>query len=296
MKIMEDFHYWKFKRKIAPYLFLLPGLIMLSLFFFWPILNTFRYSFCKYDVITPPVYIGLQNYNRLLTDQSFIQALQNTVKYSLIVVPCLIVIPLFLALLIDQNLKYIKFFRVLYYLPRIMSLVVAGVIWKFMFQSDGVINSLLTFVGFGKVGWLSSPKVAIFSVAILTIWIASAYYMIIYLAGLQSIPVSLIESAKIDGASKFRRLWHIIIPLMKPYILTVTLVSTVGAMRVFGEVYILTSGGPGGATNVLTYFVYQRAFSFMKMGYASAAASILLGILIIVSIIYMYLFSKGEIK
>lgn len=269
---------------------------MLAIFFFWPIFNTFRYSFFKYDIITPPRPLGLQNYMDLWSDQNFITALFNTFKYSLIVVPSMIIIPFFLALLVNQQLKFIKVFRVVYYLPRIMSLVVASLIWKFIYQSDGLLNGVLRLIGSSGVGWLTNTSIAMFSVAVVTVWIASGYYMIIYLAGLQSIPNSLIEAAKIDGASGMKTIWYLIVPLMKPYILTVTLISTIGSMRVFGEVFLMTGGGPSNATDVLTHFIYVRAFDYMKMGYASAAASVLLGILIIVSIIYMFLFSRGEVK
>jgi|SRR5690554_1765831 len=291
---MRNYKFYKYKKFLTPYLFLLPGLIMLSLYFFWPIINTFRLVFYRYTILSPPQFTGMANINRLISDAHYWNALKNTVVYSLIVVPSLIVIPLIFAGLLNQKLKFIQLYRVGYYLPRVMSLVVVGVIWKYIYQSDGLINMVLKILGLSPIGWLSDPSLALVSVSIVTIWVATPYYMIIYLAGLQTIPKTLIEAAKIDGAGYFQQVWHVILPLLKHCILTVTLVSTVNAMRVFGEVYIITEGGPGGATDVLTHYIYRTAFSRMQMGYASVIAATLLLLLLIISIMYIKLFTGRE--
>lgn len=282
----------RLKQIITPYLFMLPALIMLSFFFFWPIINTLRLSFFEYNMMTAPEFIGISNFQNLLQDSKFWNALKNTILYSMMVIPSLVILPLGLAVLIDTNLKFINIFKVGYYFPRILSMVVVGTIWKFMYQSDGLINSFIKLFGFNPPSWLADSTYALIAIAIVTIWKSSGYYMVIYLAGLQTIPRQLYEAAKVDGASSWKQFYHITLPLLKPHILTVSLITTIGAMRVFGESFIITDGGPGGATEVVTLYVYKLAFEYFNMGYASTVALILLIIILILSFINFKIFSS----
>ena len=295
-------------RRLTPYFFLFPALLMLCTFFVYPILDTFYLSLHKYNIFSPPKFIGLNNFERALGDELFWRVLANTLLYSAIVVPSLVVISFFLALLLNRTLVGIKIFRTLYYIPVVTSIVVAGIIWKWLYNADGVLNALLR--GVGVVGpswlastkgvpqalidfigipitspWLSEPAIALFSVAVVTIWKASPYYMIIYLAGLQGIPPQLEEAARVDGAGWWRTVWHVIIPTIKPYTLVVSIIATIAALRTFGEVYVMTSGGPFHRTNLLSYYIYSLGFKYLEVGYAAAVSLILLVIILVFSLL-----------
>jgi putative chitobiose transport system permease protein len=234
--------------------------------------------------------------------------LGNTLLYALMVVPVLIVASFWLAVLVNNTLAGIKFFRTLYYIPVVTSIVVAGIIWKWLYNSDGLLNALL--LGFGVKGpawladtrgvpeallgflgievqsvWFTEPAIALFSVALVTIWKAAPYYMIIYLAGLQGIPPQLAEAARVDGAGWFLVIRHIIIPTVKPYTLVVTIIATIAALRTFGEVYVMTGGGPFHRTNLLSYYIYTLGFKYLEVGYAAAVSLLLLLIIMVFSII-----------
>ena len=230
--------------RLTPYFFLAPGLLFLAIFFAYPLLDTFWLSLHKYNIFSPPEFNGLDNFRRAFGDELFWRVLANTLLYSAIVVPSLVVISFFLALLLNHNLVGIKIFRTLYYIPVVTSIVVAGIIWKWLYNADGLLNALLQGIGlqgpswlastkgvpqalFDLVGipltssWLSEPAIALFSVALVTIWKASPYYMIIYLAGLQGIPPQMEEAARVDGAGWWKVVRHVIIPTIKPYTLVV---------------------------------------------------------------------------
>lgn len=294
--------------KISPYLFIAPGLLCLAIFFAYPLLDTFWLSVHKYNIFNPPEFIGLENFRRALDDELFWRVLANTLLYALIVVPSLVVISFFLALLLNSTLTGIKIFRTLYYIPVVTSIVVAGIIWKWIYNADGLLNALLQglgisgpswladargvpqalveFLGFSfSSPWLSEPAIALFSVALVTIWKAAPYYMIIYLAGLQGIPIQLVEAARVDGANWWQGVRNVIIPTIQPYTLVVSIIATIGALRTFGEVYVMTGGGPFHRTNLLSYYIYTLGFKYLEVGYASAVSLILLAIILVFALI-----------
>lgn len=294
--------------RLSPYLFVAPGLLLLGTFFAYPLLNTFWLSLHKYDIFNPAQFIGLENFRRAMGDELFWRVLANTLLYALIVVPSLVVISFFLALLVNHPLRGIKFIRTLYYIPVVTSIVVAGIIWKWLYNADGLINALLKglgiagpswladtrgvpqafleFLGFSvSSSWFSEPAIALFSVAMVTIWKASPYYMIIYLAGLQGIPPQLEEAARVDGAGWWQVVRHVIIPTIRPYTLVVAIIATIGALRTFGEVYVMTGGGPFHRTNLLSYYIYTLGFKYLEVGYAAAVSLILLAIILLFSIL-----------
>ena len=274
--------------QITPYLFLLPALVVLGMAVFYPAFQAFSLSFTQYDLdlTQAPQWVGLKNFQKLLSYKFFWQTLRNTFLYLIGVVPILVIVPLVLAILVNQKLRGIRWFRIAYYTPVIISMVVAGIAWKALYTSDGILNQLLKLVGFTDgIPWLTSPDLALWSVMVVTIWKGLGYYMVIYLAGLQGIPVDLYEAAAIDGSDGWQKHWDITIPLMRPYLSLVAVISSISAMKVFEEVYIMTKGGPLNHSKTVVYYVYEKAFQDLEINYASAIGLVLFLFILILSII-----------
>ncbi len=274
--------------QITPYLFLLPALIILGIAVFFPAFQAFSLSFTQYDLdlTQAPKWVGLKNFQKLFSDQVFWQTIRNTSLYLIGVVPILVICPLGLAILVNQKLRGIRWFRIAYYTPVIISMVVAGMAWKALYASDGIFNQLLKLIGFTNgIPWLTSPDLALWSVMLVTIWKGLGYYMVIYLAGLQSIPADLYEAAAIDGSDGWQKHWDITIPLMRPYLSLVAVISSISAMKVFEEVYLMTQGGPLNHSKTVVYYVYEKAFQDLEINYASAIGLILFMFILILSII-----------
>jgi putative chitobiose transport system permease protein len=281
-----------FKNKIlihiTPYLFLLPALAVLGIAVFYPAFQAFSLSFTQYDLdlTQAPQWVGLKNFQKLFNDKVFWQTIRNTFLYLIGVVPILVIVPLGLAILVNQKLRGIRWFRIAYYTPVIISMVVAGIAWKALYASDGILNQLLKIGGFTDgIPWLTSPDLALWSVMLVTIWKGLGYYMVIYLAGLQGIPVDLYEAAAIDGSDGWQKHWDITIPLMRPYLSLVAVISSISAMKVFEEVYIMTQGGPLNHSKTVVYYVYEKAFQDLEINYASAIGLVLFLFILILSII-----------
>ncbi len=281
---------------LTPYLFLLPGCVILGAFIFYPLLQAIWLSFTDYNMIVDPTFIGTENYQRLFDDDMFWKTLIQTLIYLVGVVPALIILPIFLAILVNQKLKGIGFFRSAYYIPVVTSWVVVGITWEWVYAEKGVLNYLLEVVGLvnGPVHWLTSEKTALFAVMAVTVWKGLGYYMVIYLAGLQSIPSNLYEAAEIDGANKWQQTIRITIPMLMPSIIIVTVMSSIAAMKVFEEIYIMTGGGPLNSSKTLVFYIYQEAFEKLSMGYASAAGVVLFLITLIFSIVNLKLMGRKE--
>lgn len=286
------------KRILTPYLFLAPALIVLVLVVFWPALQAFRLSFMEYgyDVRQPPTWVGLDNFQRLWKDRTFWQTLENTVLYLVCVVPILAIAPLLLAILVNQKLKGIRWFRVAYYTPVVVSMVVAGIAWNWLYAENGLLNLTLSNLTSSnvRIPWLTSPKLALFSVMAVTIWKGLGYYMVIYLAGLQGLPADLYEAAAIDGSDGWRKHWDITLPLMKPYLFLVAVISAIAATKVFEEVFIMTSGGPRNASKTVVYYVYESAFKDLDMSYACTIGLVLFLIILALSFIRLALSNPAE--
>jgi putative chitobiose transport system permease protein len=273
---------------LTPYHFLLPALIILGIAVFYPAFQAFSLSFTQYDLdlTQAPQWVGLKNFQRLAQDQVFWQTLTNSFCYLIGVVPVLVMAPLALAILVNQKLRGMAFFRMAYYTPVIISMVVAGIAWKALYANDGILNQLLKIIGFSEgIPWLTSPQLALWSVMVVTIWKGLGYYMVIYLAGLQGIPAELYEAAAIDGSDGWQKHWDITLPLMRPYLLLVAVISSISAMKVFEEVYIMTQGGPLNHSKTVVYYVYERAFQDLEINYASAIGLVLFILILILSLI-----------
>ncbi|MUL35372.1 carbohydrate ABC transporter permease [Gloeocapsopsis dulcis] len=272
------------QHKLTPYLFLLPALLILGLTVFWPALQAFYLSFTRYeyDLTQPPQWVGWENFQRLWTDAVFWQTLGNTVLYLICVVPILAIAPLALAILVNQKLWGMHWFRAAYYTPVVISMVVAGIAWRWIYDGNGLLNQIIRQIGLSEKGipWLTSPQWALFSVMAVTVWKGLGYYMVIYLAGLQAIPADLYEAAAIDGSDGIRKHWDITVPLMRPYLVLVAVISAISATKVFEEVYIMTQGGPRNSSKTIVYYLYEQAFRNLEMSYACTIGLVLfLGIL-----------------
>lgn len=272
----------------TPYLYLFPALLIMIIFVFLPLIQAFIYSFQDYNVITRPRWIGFKNYEGLLKDHVFYKSLANTVIYFAGVVPVLIILPLFMGILVNKKIAGIKFFRAAFYLPVVTSMVVAGITWKWIYADTGILNHFLQNilrVTKEPIYWLSSPDTALYSVMAVTVWKGLGYYMVIYLAGLQAISTDIWEAALIDGATGLKKHLRITIPLLAPSMAVVAIMSSMAAMKVFDEIYVMTGGGPFNSSKTVVYHLYEAAFYNLRMGYASAIGFVLFAILIIFSLI-----------
>ena len=280
---------------IIPYLFLAPALIILSLTVFWPALHAFYLSFTEYgyDLTQNPQWVGWKNFQQLFRDKIFWKTLGNTFLYLTGVVPLLITLPLGLAILVNRPLKGIRWFRLAFYTPVVVSMVVAGIAWNWLYAEKGLLNQLLLSI-FSHEGvsphwlpipWLTSPNWAIYSVMAVTVWKGLGYYMVIYLAGLQSIPAELYEAAALDGSDGWRRHWDITLPLMRPYLVLVGVISSISAMKVFEEIFIMTQGGPRNGSKTIVYYIYEQSFQNLNISYACAIGLVLFLMILILSIL-----------
>lgn len=276
--------------RFAPYLFLLPAGLILIVFFFYPLIEVFRFSFTKYNIVSPPKYIGWSNFQTLINDPVFWKALKNSIIYLIGVVPPLVFIPIFLAIIVNNQIRGISFFRATFYLPVVISIVVIGIAWKWLYSENGPLNYLLSSSNLisEKVIWLSNPDIALFAVMVVTVWRGLGYYMVIYLAGLQSIPKELYEASDIDGASFFQKHLMITVPLLRSSIVFVAVVSSINALKVFVEIFIMTGGGPAYSSTTLVQYLYEKAFEDLNLGYACALGVVLF--------LFTFVFSMANIK
>ncbi len=288
-------------RSLVPYLFLLPALAVLTLTVFWPAIQAFYFSFTRfeYDLTQAPEWVGLANFQKLWRDPTFWKALVNTLLYLVCVVPLLVILPLGLAILVNQRLRGIRWFRAAYYTPVVISMVVAGIAWKWLYAENGLLNQGLLGLGLiddlktQGIQWLTSPNLALFSVMAVTVWKGLGYYMVIYLAGLQGIPADLYEAAAIDGSDGLQKHWDITVPLMRPYLFLVAVISSISATKVFEEVFIMTKGEPLNSSTTIVYYLYERAFQDLEMSYACAIGLVLFVIIFGLSLLNIKLGQSG---
>jgi multiple sugar transport system permease protein len=287
---------WKSRLRLTPYLLLLPAMMLLALFTYYPITQAVRLSFYKWEMISEPVYAGLQNYKDTFTDFKFYNSLRVTLQYVLVSVPGTIVLALLTALLLNSRIKLRNLFRSLIFFPAFTSLVAIGMIWKYMYSTDyGILNYCIELIGGQPVGWLSDPHVALWSLILVTVWHGLGWNMVIFLAGLQNIPEVYYEAAKIDGAGGAQRFWHITLPLLKPITLFAVVMAVIYAFRSFDFVYVTTQGGPGVSTSLLMWYFYRQGFIMYRMGQATAIALVLFVVVLLVTLVQLRLF-RGEVR
>ncbi len=274
----------KRRQAIAGALFALPSLALFAAFAIYPMLRTFYLSFFEYNMLAPPVYRGLANYAALLVDPTFWQSVGATVFYITATYVPTIVLALALALALDQRLRWRGALRTLYFTPVVLSMVVVAVIWKQIYFYQGPVNALMALVGAGPIPWLTSTAWAPIALALMSIWKNTGYFMVLYLAGLQGVPPEYQEAAVVDGADRWQRLRYITLPLLMPTTIFVVTMAFLFGLQEFTAPYVLTGGGPAGATNTIALFTYQTAFSFQAMGRATAISMMLFAALVVVTL------------
>ena len=284
------------KKNLTPYLFLAPALLIVAVFVLYPIGAVVYYSFTDYSIATPPVWIGVSNYQRLFADPIFWKALKHSIAY-LIVTPILIFLCIILAIIVNRRIPGIYAFRAMYYIPVISGSIAVGIAWRLMLDTNGLLSSLLITLGMTKepVQWLATPQFTLPIAMLLTIWMGLGYYMMIFLAGLQNIPEELYDAALIDGCNSWQKHWHVSLPGLRPQIVMVAVISSLAALQVFNEIYILT-GGLGGILNsgvTIVFYLWQQAFRLQHAGMASAIAIVLLVITLVFSIVNIRILERG---
>lgn len=286
---------FRYYKKYAPYLFLLPAAVILIVFFFIPFFQTIYFSFFDYqNNIYAPDFVSLKNYFALFHSKIFYKVMFNTFLYLFVAVPILAIIPLFIAILINQKLRFLTLYKILIYLPVIVSIVVAAIAFKWLYAQTGILNFIIEQFGFSPIGWLTDTKFSLISVIVVTIWKGIGYYMMIYLAALMSVPNELYEACDIDGASFLRKHFTVTIPHIMPTIALVSTISAISAMKVFAEIYVMTKGGPLNSSKTIVYYIYERAFENLDLGYASALAVVLLVVVMLFSLINIIFFEKNK--
>lgn len=282
-------------KKYVPYLFILPAAVILVLFFFIPFIETVVLSFRDYSTnLYSPNFVGLDNYVELLKSKEFYKVIWNTFLYVVGAVPILATVPLVLAILINQKIRCLNLYKILIYLPVIISIVVVAIAFKWLYATQGILNYFAELFKISPIDWLTSPDVAIWSVIIVTIYKGIGYYMMIYLSALIGAPKDLLEAAEVDGAGLIQKHLNVTIPYLMSTIALVVTVSTISALKVFAEIYVMTRGGPLDSTKTIVYYIYERAFENLDLSMASAASVVLLIIVMVFSALNILVFEKGK--
>ncbi len=278
------------------FLYLLPGLLIFALFAYWPLIRTFVLSTQGNDIFgAPSGFVGFDHYAKLLNDSAFGQVLVVTAIFTVITVVPTIALSLGIGLMLHARVRAIRFFRSAFALPFAFSVATASVVFSVFFDyGSGVLNGLLSFIGIDRVNWLTDPVLALTSVAITTIWMNLGYNLLIIAAGLGSVPEDVVEAARLDGATGWKLQRSIILPLLSPQIFFLTITGTIHALQSFGQIHILTKGGPDGATTNLVYSIFKQAFAAnnSNFGYASAQAVVLLLIVAIITVVQFGLLER----
>ena len=283
------------KRSVrSAYLLIAPYLLFLSVFLIYPIFFSVWLTFHDWNIVSPEIpFVGLENYRRLIGDELFYKALWNTFRFILINIPLQIVIALLLAVALNQPIKGKGFFRAAYFLPVVTSGVVISFLWSWMLSTDdGIINEVLGWFGMGPIPWLTSETWSIPSLAWVAAWKNLGYYVVIFLAGLQSIPKTLYEAARIDGAGPVQTFFRITLPMLNPAMLLVLVMSTINGFQLFTEPFIMTGGGPANSSLSVVMYIYKNAFQSLDMGYAATIGLALALIILTVSLLQKKLLER----
>ncbi len=293
------------KAQAVSYLFIAPALLLFVVFVVGPLIASLYWSFTEFNGIQPAKWVGLANYtNIFLHDERFWKAIGNTIFYAVGVIPPGIALSLLLAVAVDQKIKFKNFFRTIFFIPTVTSVIALSVIWKWLFAGEkyGLINHLLILLGFKPVDWLMSPFWTLPAIMIMSIWAGLGYNMILFLVGLQTIPRSVYEAAEIDGANSFHKFWGITVPLLKPTIVFVTVMAFIGSFQVFESIYIMTEtefgiGGVLDSALTIVAYLYDMGFRKFHMGYASALGYIVFAVVFTITIINRkFIKTKAEVE
>ncbi len=281
------------KDYITGYLFILPFYVFMGLFILVPICMNIYLSFTNYN-ISQNDFIGLDNYIRLFSDSYFITSLWNTAVYTFFTLFLTMVLSLGIALALRKALKGVGFFRTAFFVPHVISMVAASMVWLWIFEpSRGMANQFIGMLGIPFQDWLYDPNLAMFCIIFVSVWKTLGYYVVIYISGLQSIPGYLYEAARIDGASAWSQLRYITVPMLQPVTFFLFVTGTINCFKVFEQVQIMTNGGPSNKTTTIVHQIYTRAFGDFEMGYAAAMSIVLLFIIVIITLVNYRYGSRG---
>ena len=283
------------KRDYMGLLYIAPWLVGLLVLQLYPFVTSFYYSFTDYQFFNKPEFIGLGNYIKLFTsDPEFFKSLQVTIVYTLFTVPGKIMMALFIALLLNKNMKGIGTIRTIYYIPSLFSGSVAvAILWKLLFMNDGAINNILSMVGLPSVKWLGTEGTAMVTICLLEMWMFGSS-MVMFLAALKQVPADLYESASLDGAGKVKSFFYITLPQISPILFFNIIMQTITALQNFTSAFVVTNGGPNNGTYVLGMKLYNEAFKYFKMGYASAISWVIFAMILVVTLL-LFRFSSGKV-
>lgn len=281
--------------RYTPYLFLLPFFLAFAVFWVVPTIASFGFSFTRWTGLTEAEYVGLANYRTLLADRTFWRSLTNTFLYVLVYNAIMLPLATIIALILNSAFRRVSAaFRTAYFIPVTVSLVVVALVFDLLFNREfGPVNDILAMLGFSfQPNWLNSSTYAPWTIIIMRVWRATGYYSAFIFAGLQSIPSDLIEAARIDGANELRLVWHVILPLLRPIMLFVLVMSSIWSFQLFDEPWILFQGGPRNSTLTVLQYLYQNTFLFSKVGYGAAISYVLTVIIIGFSLIQFRLMDR----
>ena len=281
---------------VTPYLFLAPALALVATFVIYPILAVVFYSFTDFDIITDPEWVGVANYERLIADPTFWKALTNSIVY-LIATPTVIVLAIVLAIIVNRRMRGIHVFRALYFVPAVSGSIAIGISWRWIFERNGMLNSVLISTGVidEPVQWLTNPDFVLPIAILLTVWAGVGYYSVIFLAGLQNLSEELYDAARIDGCNDLQKHWHVSLPGLRPQIIFVAVISSLAALKVFDEIYVLTNrtGGVLESGTTIVFYLWRQAFVLSNAGYASAIAIALLLLTLAFSVVLIRVLERG---
>ncbi|MCH8034939.1 MAG: sugar ABC transporter permease [Bacteroidetes bacterium] len=282
-------------KKAVPYLLVSPYIIHFLIFIAFPVIFSIVLTFHKWNIISPMEYTGFANYIRLFQDALFLKSILNTLIFLVIHIPLQIIVALFLAEVLNQKIHLRGFFRAAFFLPVVVSGVVVTILWQQLYGFDtGLLNKILVTLGFGKVGWLIDPKIAMPSIAIMATWKNVGLYIVLFLVGLQTVPKHYYEAADLEGATHWQKFFKITLPMINPTIFLVVILSTVGGFSLFIEPYVLTGGGPLNSTLSAVLYIYKQAFFYYHMGY-SATLGLFFALIILSVVIIQKKFIEREV-
>lgn len=263
------------RQNLLAWLFLLPALILLVLFALWPVLFGSFLAFTDFSLVKPTHWVGLNNFRAIFDNEMFLTGIKNSLLF-LLIVPFVQIGAITLAVLVNNQMHGIRWFRTAFYVPVVTTVSVVGIMWGFMFHEQGTLNYVLLQLHLvnGPVGWLSDDSIAIFAVMFVTLWRGLGWYMVMYLAGLQSIPADMQEAAILDGANRWQRFWKLTVPMLTPTIMVCTIMSVLAALKAYQEVDVLTQGGPMNSTFTALYYAYDQGLKHLKLPRGLAASMV----------------------
>jgi multiple sugar transport system permease protein len=282
------------RNSLTAFLFLLPNLIGFLAFTVIPVIMSLVMSFFNWPIVGKKEFIGFTNYSNLfINDMLFKKIMVNTLFYVIGYLACNLMIALMLALWLTGNIKKNNFYRSVFFIPQVIPLVATTMLWRWMFLPEyGLINNVLEIFGFQNINWFGNPSTAMTGIVIMSLWQGFGYNMIIFIAGLNNVPMTLKEAAKIDGCGSVRTFFYVTLPMLSPSIFFTVVMTTISAFQIFDQTFIATNGGPNYSTTTVVMYIYQNAFMFQKMGYASAIAWVLFAIIFVVTLVQMKMQDK----